>query len=87
MAPRSEFDGRKGPFVTLETTKPAGGKRRLFVVTGPDGKAHYTWADGSGSALIYVAREKKRCTNESQGKEKGSGVDSRPLSRPGRYRT
>jgi hypothetical protein len=59
MAPKSAFSDSQGPFATLEAAnaaKPAGDKRRLFVVTGPDGKPHYTWADGTGSALIHVAR-------------------------------
>jgi hypothetical protein len=59
MAPKSAFSDSQGPFPTLEAAnaaRPSGNKRRLFVVTGPDGKAHYTWADGSGSALIHVAR-------------------------------
>jgi hypothetical protein len=59
MGARSESKASRGPFNTLEeanAAKPAGDKRLLYVVTGPDGKALYTWADGGGSALIYVAR-------------------------------
>jgi hypothetical protein len=59
MGAKSKYGNSIGPFNTLEeanAAKPAGDKRRLYAVTGPDGKALYTWANGSGSALIYAAR-------------------------------
>lgn len=56
-------DASRGPFATLaeaNAAKPAPadvkGKRFIYAVTGPDGQTLYTWADGLGSALIYVAR-------------------------------
>jgi hypothetical protein len=55
----SEYAASKGPFGTVEearAAKPAGGNRKLYAVTTPEGKVWWTWADGVGSALIHYCR-------------------------------
>jgi hypothetical protein len=56
---KSKYSG-KGPYASIEearANKPTEGKeRKLYSVTCPDGRIVYTWSDGTGSALIHVAR-------------------------------
>jgi hypothetical protein len=53
MSAKGRYAGSKGPFSTLgeaNAAKPDGAKRWLSLVTSPDGKPHYTWANGPGAA-------------------------------------
>src|SRR5947209_5254489 len=57
-ATNNENRAAKGAFPTVEAaqqSKPSN-KWRLYRVTAPDGTACFTWAGGTGSAIINVAK-------------------------------